>query len=113
MFTGVNGDLLYGRIEELAKTGKELMVTEFDVQDLDHVRKAEDVEDFMRIAFSHKDISMILLWSWLKTAANSDSWHKTFWEGQLGDEAVEKPTGIRLISLQNYIWWAKYGPYFC
>ena len=66
MFTGINGESLFDRIEELAKSGKELLVTEFDVQDLDQQRKAEDVEDFMRVAFSHPEISMILLWPGFK-----------------------------------------------
>ena len=79
MFTGINGDLLYGRIEELAVAGKELMVTEFDIQDSNHVRKAEDLEDFMRVAFSHPEISMILLWPRLKNRKSFRRPSTIFW----------------------------------
>ena len=90
MFTGINGDTLYRRIQELASVGKELMVTEFDIEDFNAVRKAEDLEDFMRIAFSHPQISMILTWKWLKIGRNKN-WEKTFWEGDFGTDAVSKP----------------------
>ena len=90
MFTGINGDTLYRRIQELEAFGKELMVTEFDIQDFDAVRKAEDLEDFMRIAFSHPEISMILVWQWLKIGPETN-WEKVFWEGDFGSDAVPKP----------------------
>lgn len=90
MFPGINGETLYRRIQELEVFEKELLVTEYDIEGLDFDAKAEDMEDFMRIAFSHPKIALILTWKWLKIGTGKN-WHKTFWEGKEGTDAVEKP----------------------
>ena len=82
MFSAFNGDAVYQRIEELDTLGHELRVTEFDVNEPNHVRKAEDIENFMRIAFSHKSITGINLWAWLKIGTSQDEWDKSMWEGK-------------------------------
>ena len=91
MHPGVNGELLSHRIADLSAFPGELLVTEFDVDDGNVDDKAEDVEDFMRVAFSQPKISGIITWAWIKTQSNKSSWTKTMFEGKVDDESVPKP----------------------
>lgn len=73
MHSGINGDTLYHRLIDLADFDGELLVTEFDIDEPNALDKAEDVEDFMRIVYSHPDITGILTWTWLKLQVNENS----------------------------------------
>ena len=54
-------------------SGNRIWVTEFDIQPYGYEKygiidmdfKAEDLEDFMRQAFSHSKIDGIIAWKWL------------------------------------------------
>ena len=61
MFPGLNGHFLKHRFDALANDhndpGRRLFVTEFDIDNnFDVDLKAEDLDDFMRLAFSHPSV---------------------------------------------------------
>lgn len=78
MHPGLNGHFLKNRFDALAydhnDAGRRLFVTEFDIDnDFDVAFKAEDLDDFMRIAFSHPAVDGIITWKWL--------WHEERYNG--------------------------------
>ena len=53
-------------------SNRRLWVTEFDIDnDFDVDLKAEDLDDFMRQAFSHPSVDGIIAWKWLWTEPNN------------------------------------------
>ena len=66
MHKGINGAALNRRFVDLSKFAGELMVTEFDVDSLNMDLRAEDVEDFYRVAFSQPKVTGIITWSWVR-----------------------------------------------
>merc|ERR1711935_719149 len=78
MHPGLNGHFLKHRFDALANDhndpGRRLFVTEFDIDnDFDVAFKAEDLDDFMRLAFSHPAVDGIITWKWL--------WHEERYNG--------------------------------
>ena len=57
-------------------------------QGLNLDEKALDVEDFMRMAYSHPNVNMILLWSWIHKTTFSE---KAMFEGKIGTNAEPLP----------------------
>jgi GH35 family endo-1,4-beta-xylanase len=49
-------------LDSLAQLGLPIWVTEFDVPQADELLRANDIEDFYRIAFSHPAVEGILMW---------------------------------------------------
>ena len=66
MHKGINGAALNRRFVDLSKFAGELIVTEFDVDSQNMDLRAEDVEDFYRVAFSQPKVTGIITWSWVR-----------------------------------------------
>ena len=64
--------LIYARLDQLAATGLPVWVTEFDVADPDQYQRADQLERFYRIAFSHPGVDGILMWGF---------WAGAHWRG--------------------------------
>ena len=79
-------------------------VTEFDVNEADEFDKADDLEDFMRIAFSYPEITGIILWSWIKLPGNEATWDKAIFELGDNDDFIPNEGGKRWLELVKSEW---------
>ncbi len=52
------------RIDLLAEAGLPIRITEFDIERADVNERADDLEKFYRVAFSHPAINGVTLWGW-------------------------------------------------
>ena len=54
----------WSRLEKMSGQNKanRLWITEFDIEALDPLERAENLEDFMRMVFSHPNVDAIILW---------------------------------------------------
>ena len=71
--------MLQRRIDRLAKTRMELMMTEFDIGWPDEVERADWFEDSIRAFFGHHKLSGVILWG--------------FWNESMKDQDHELVTG--------------------
>ena len=91
---GLNGHFLKQRFDTLANdnndTDRRLWITEFDIDnDFDVDFKADDLDDFMRSAFSHPAVDGIMAWKWLWTEpSNSGVVTKHFFDSKEKDGAI-------------------------
>jgi hypothetical protein len=60
------------RLDIMAQFGLPIWITEFDVVQEDEFRRAEEVEEFFRMAFSHPAVEGIMLWGF---------WAGAHWKG--------------------------------
>lgn len=58
----IDGEEIYYRIERLAVLHLPIWVTELDVSDPDENRRAAKLEEFLRSAYSHRNVQGIILW---------------------------------------------------
>ncbi|XP_025078160.1 uncharacterized protein LOC112554561 isoform X1 [Pomacea canaliculata] len=72
-FTGPDPTLVWRRLDRLGMLGLDIFMSEFDVESLDHVQRADWIEDAMRAMFSHPAMKGIIYWSfWDQDAQNAD-----------------------------------------
>ena len=55
-------EVVLARLDNVARAGKPIWITEFDVTDPDPQRRAEGLENVYRAAFSHPAVEGILMW---------------------------------------------------
>ena len=69
---------VWDNLEVVAGKNKEnrLLITEFDVQDLDVNERALDIEDFMRTAFSHPNVDAFIFWNWRRENKDDPDTHE-------------------------------------
>ena len=114
MHPGLNGHYLKNRFDTMAEYGARLWVTELDFDSTNFPFKAEDMEDFMRMAFSHSAVDGIIMWKWL--------WHERFnwqtedvtkhsFDSQYGESPADdtwpyhpNESGLKWISLVKNEW---------
>ena len=73
---------VWDNLEVVAGKNKEnrLLITEFDVQDLDVNERALDIEDFMRTAFSHPNVDAFIFWNWRRENKDDPDTHEALFE---------------------------------
>lgn len=71
-FTEVEPWAVKVRLDKLAALGKPIWITEFDVVQADENDRADALEDFFRMAYSHPAVEGILLWGF---------WAGSHWRG--------------------------------
>ena len=71
-FSPVDPDLVRNRLDLIAEAGLPVRVTEFDVGTLDDAQRADWVEKFFRVAFSHPAVEGISIWGF---------WENRHWRG--------------------------------
>ena len=56
------------RLENLAGSQKSnrLWITELDIEEIDPIERAKNLEDFLIKVFSHPNIDAVILWTWLR-----------------------------------------------
>ena len=69
----VNGHVVNRRLDTISQYNHRVWVTEFDIKSEDSAEKGNDVEDFMRVAFSHPNVDAILIWDWLRVEYSYDT----------------------------------------
>jgi endo-1,4-beta-xylanase len=75
MTSGFDRETIKGRFDSLEEFGLPVWVTEFDVSDPNEQIRANDLEDFYRIAFSHPSVQGILMWGfWENSHWREDSY---------------------------------------
>ena len=95
MGTGFNPSTIKARFDSVAELNLPIWVTEFDVSDPNEYLRADKIEDFYRVAFSHPSVEGILMWG--------------FWENQQWREDCHivnadwalNAAGIRYEALMN------------
>ena len=65
-------EVVLARLDNVARAGKPIWITEFDVTDPDPQRRAEGLENVYRAAFSHPAVEGILMWGF---------WAGAHWQG--------------------------------
>ena len=65
MYPGFNYQAVYERFDTLSSGDQSLVITEFDTIEPNVNNRADDVEDFLRAAFSHPKIEQIITWNWI------------------------------------------------
>ena len=88
MKENLNADAIKWRFDELSSRGHPLWATEFDTKQPDIDERALDLEDFMRMTYSHPKVVGNLLWYY---SMQTTPWgiaefqHQNFFEGVLND----------------------------
>ena len=56
------------RLENLAGSQKSnrLWITELDIEEIDPIERAKNLEDFLTTVFSHPNTDAVILWTWLR-----------------------------------------------
>ena len=56
------------RLENLAGSHKSnrLWITELDIEEIDPIERAKNLEDFLITVFSHPNTDAVILWTWLR-----------------------------------------------
>ncbi len=62
MSTGFNPATIKARFDSVAEVNLPIWITEFDISQPDENIRADELEDFYRIAFSHPSVEGILMW---------------------------------------------------
>ncbi len=84
-----NPQLYYNNVlVPLATVGLPIMVTEFDIPQADENLRANELEEYYRICFSHPSVEGILMWGFWEDAA----WR---WEGILNSDWTLNAAGVR------------------
>ncbi len=82
-------ELYYDNVlEPLSEVGLPIWVTEFDIPQADENLRADDLEEFYRICFSHSSVEGILMWGFFGDTA----WR---WEGLVDSDWTINAAGIR------------------
>ena len=68
---GFNGEIVKERLNLLSSNDHRLYITEFDSKHYNISERALDVEDFLRMAYSHPHIDQIITWYYMETDASS------------------------------------------
>ena len=68
---GFNGEIVNERFDLLSSENHRLYITEFDSKHYNISERALDVEDFLRMAYSHPHIDQIITWYFMETEASS------------------------------------------
>ena len=71
------------RYDQLTSKNNRLFITEFDTKEMNIHKRALDLEDFMRLTYSHPEVDGITLWEFMATrnniiAQNSDQFRHMF-----------------------------------
>ena len=76
MYPGFNYQAVYERFDTLSAGDQSLLISEFDTIEPDLNSRADDLEDFLRAAFSHPKIEQIITWEWTSEAwqDNHNEW---------------------------------------
>ncbi len=61
-------------LQKLAVVGVPIMATEFDTNASSESQRANDLENFFRICFSHANVEGIIMWGFLKGSAWRENW---------------------------------------
>ncbi|MBE7038443.1 MAG: hypothetical protein E7404_06045 [Ruminococcaceae bacterium] len=85
----------YNQLEELAEFGKEIKITEFDVNTEDDI-KAHFAKDLLTICFSHPKVNGFLMWVW---------WSDNTKSVMYNSNSQIKPSGEQMIDLIYNKWW--------
>lgn len=75
MGSGFNPAAVKARFDSVAEAGLPIWVTEFDVSEPDENSRADQLEDFYRVAFSHPSVEGILMWGFWEDAHWRDDAH--------------------------------------
>ena len=67
-----------------------LLITEFDNEEVDVDRRAAELGDFMKMAYSHPNVDAIILWSWLREIQKPD-WHRAMFESNVEGMPTQNP----------------------
>ena len=65
MYPGFNYQAVYERFDTFSTGDQSLIISEFDTIEPDLNSRADDLEDFLRAAFSHPKIEQIITWEWI------------------------------------------------
>ena len=95
-FTEVEPWAVKVRLDKLAALGKPIWITEFDVVQADENDRADALEDFFRMAFSHPSVEGILLWGF---------WAGSHWRGPDAALVDLNAAGQRFEALMAE-WWS-------
>ena len=77
MSTGFSPAAVKARLDSIAEVNLPIWVTEFDVSQPDENIRADELEDFYRIAFSHPSVEGILMWGFYEKVTNQPSTGKS------------------------------------
>ncbi|MFA5293607.1 MAG: endo-1,4-beta-xylanase [Phycisphaerae bacterium] len=72
---GFDRNAVKARFDSMAECNLPIWVTEFDVNDVNENIRANDLEDFYRIAFSHPAVKGILMWGFWEDSHWRDDCH--------------------------------------
>ncbi len=75
MSTGFNPVTVKARFDSVAEVNLPIWVTEFDISQPDENIRADELEDFYRVAFSHPSVEGILMWGFWEDAHWRDDCH--------------------------------------
>ncbi len=75
MSSGFSPATIKARFDSIAETGLPIWVTEFDIVDPNVYSRADQLEDFYRVAFSHPAVEGILMWGFWEDALWRENAH--------------------------------------
>ena len=96
-------DEIFKRLDRFAAFGKELEVTEFDIDSQDEAMQAAYTRDFMTAAFSYPPVKAFLMWGF---------WEGSHWRprgAMLRRDWSVKPNGTVYNDLVFHRWWTNAG----
>ena len=80
MKEGFNAEIVNERLDLMAMAGHRLIITEFDSSHYDLSERAKDVEDFLRLTYSHPAVDQIITWYY---AMEDTSYSAFFFDDQV------------------------------
>ncbi|ESP02512.1 hypothetical protein LOTGIDRAFT_138310, partial [Lottia gigantea] len=92
-------NLIKARLDEVAKVGLPIWITELDIDEADEQKKAQKYEDVMRLYFSHPAVHGIMLWGY---------WDGRHWNPRAaicnGDSVKPNAAGRKVVELLKKTW---------
>lgn len=95
MSTGFSPATVKARFDSIAEAALPIWVTEFDISNPDENIRADELEDFYRVAFSHPAVEGILMWGF---------WENSHWREDahlVNADWTLNAAGVRYESLMN------------
>ncbi|KAK6194979.1 hypothetical protein SNE40_000501 [Patella caerulea] len=95
----VDVSVIKRRLDEVAKVGYPIWITELDINQGDNHRKAQHYEDVMRLYFSHPAVKGVMFWGF---------WDQRHWRPQAalanGNNVTPNEAGKRVQQLLKHTW---------